>query len=305
MSKKIVAYLAALIVAIIYGINYTIAKDVMPTYIKPFGFILLRISGATLIFWILSLFFKNQKIDKSDFKRIILAALFGVCINTLAFFKGLSLTSPINASVIMVNTPILVLILSAIILRERITLLKIIGIFTGLTGAIILIMYGKSITAGDNPIIGNSLILLNASSYGLYLIVVKKLTQKYNAITLIKWLYLFGLLMVIPFGYFELKEVTWELIPPNIIYFNIAFVIIFTTVIAYLFNLFALERLKPTTLSAFIYLQPLIASGYALFLGKDQLNTVKILAAVLIFVGVYLVTKSNAKPPNNTEKVLS
>ena len=305
MKSKALAYMAAFIVAVIYGVNYTIAKDVMPTYIKPFGFILLRISGATLIFWLVSFFFKTQKIERNDFKRIILAAFFGVCINTLAFFKGLSLTSPINASVIMVNTPILVLILSAIILKERITLLKILGIITGLIGAIMLIVYGKSTIPGDNPIVGNSLIFLNASSYGLYLIVVKKLTEKYNAITLIKWLYLFGLLMVIPFGYLELKEVVWNTIPSSIIYFNITFVIVFTTVIAYLFNLFALQKLKPTTLSAFIYLQPLIASSYALFLGKDTINSIKVIAALLIFTGVYLVTKSNIKPIVKEGKSLS
>lgn len=292
MQNKSIAYIAAFIVALIYGINYTIAKDVMPMYIKPFGFILVRVLGATIIFWLIAFFAEKQKIEKEDYKHIALAALFGVCINTLAFFKGLSLTSPINASVIMVTTPILVLILSAIILRERITSLKVLGIITGLIGAVILIVYGKSAKAGDNPLIGNLLIFLNASSYGLYLIVVKKLTAKYNAIVLVKWLYLFGLIMVIPFGLSELNEVVWQHIPKNI-YYNIGFVIVFTTVIAYLFNLFALTRLKPTTLSAFIYLQPLIASSYALLTGKDILNTVKVVAALLIFTGVYLVTKSN------------
>ncbi|NNC70638.1 MAG: DMT family transporter [Flavobacteriaceae bacterium] len=292
MNSKSVALIAAFLVAIIYGINYTIAKEVMPTYIKPYGFILLRVLGAAILFWLLSLFTTKQKIDKSDFGRIILAALFGVCINMLAFFKGLSLTSPINASVIMVNTPILVLILSAIILKEKITFIKVLGILIGLAGAILLIVYGKSTIQGDHPLIGNSLIFVNATSYGLYLIIVKKLTQKYNAITLIKWLYLFGLLMVIPFGISELQEVSWQEIPDGI-YFNISYVIIFTTFFAYLLNLFALTRLRPTTLSAFIYLQPLLASSYALLLKKDSLNSLKVIAAILIFSGVYLVTKSN------------
>ena len=264
----------------------------MPTYIKPYGFILLRVLGAAILFWVLGLFTIKQKIEKSDFGRIFWAALFGVCINMLAFFKGLSLTSPINASVIMVNTPILVLILSAIILKEKITFTKVLGILIGLAGAILLIVYGKSTIQGDHPLIGNSLIFVNATSYGLYLIIVKKLTQKYNAITLIKWLYLFGLILVIPFGLSELQEVSWQEIPDGI-YFNIAYVIIFTTFFAYLLNLFALIRLKPTTLSAFIYLQPLLASSYALLMKKDSLNSLKVIAALLIFSGVYLVTKSN------------
>ena len=294
MKSKSVALLAAFIVAIIYGINYTIAKDVMPTYVKPYGFILLRVLGATILFWLLSLFTVRQKIDRSDFGRIFFAALFGVCINMLAFFKGLSMTSPINASVIMVNTPILVLILSAIILKEKITLIKVLGILIGLTGAVLLIVYGKSVIKGDNPLIGNSLIFVNATSYGLYLIIVKKLTQKYNSITLIKWLYLFGLILVIPFGFSELQQVSWQEIPKGI-FFNIGYVIVFTTFFAYLLNLFALTRLRPTTLSAFIYLQPLLASSYALLMKKDNLNSIKVIAAVLIFLGVYLVTKSNTK----------
>ena len=294
MQNKTSAYIAAFIVAIIYGINYTIAKDVMPTYIKPFGFILLRVFGATLLFWMLSLFMEKQKVEKSDFSRILLAAIFGVCINMLAFFKGLSMTSPINASVIMVTTPILVLLLSAIILKERITLLKVLGILIGLTGAVVLIRYGKSLTPGDNPFYGNLLIFVNATSYGLYLIIVKKLTSKYNAITLIKWLYLFGLILVIPFGLNELQEIEWQQIPTGI-YYNIGFVVVFTTFLAYLFNLFALTKLKPTTLSAFIYLQPVIASSYALVVGKDNISTVKVIATILIFIGVYLVSKSNIK----------
>ncbi len=293
MNSKSIALIAAFIVAVIYGINYTIAKDVMPTYLRPFGFIVLRVLGATALFWILSLFTKKQKIDKADFGRIFLAAIFGVCVNMLAFFKGLSLTSPINASVIMVNTPILVLLLSAIILKERITLTKVLGVFIGLTGAILIIVYGKSAIKGDNPLVGNLLIFVNASSYGLYLIIIKKLTQKYSSITLIKWLYLFGLFLVLPFGYSELTEVSWSSIP-NSIYFNIGFVIIFTTFFAYLLNLFALKQLRPTTLSAFIYLQPLLASSYALLMKRDSLNSVKVMAAILIFLGVYLVTKSNA-----------
>lgn len=299
MQNKTSAYIAAFLVALIYGVNYTIAKDVMPTYVKPFGFIVIRVLGATILFWILSLFLSKQKIERSDFFRIFLAAVFGVCLNMLAFFKGLSMTSPINASVIMVTSPIIVLILSAIILKERITLIKVLGILIGLIGAVILIIYGQSITSGDNPFYGNILILVNATSYGLYLVIVKKLTQKYNAITLIKWLYLFGLILVIPFGFSEVQEINWHKIPTNI-YFNIGFVVVFTTFVAYLFNLFALTKLKPTTLSAFIYLQPLIASVYALAAEKDSLNAVKIIAAILIFAGVYLVTKSNAKPSLNS-----
>jgi len=293
MPLKTKAYIAAFLVALIYGLNYTIAKGVMPTYVKPFGLIFLRVLGATVLFWGVSFFISKQKIEKSDFLRIFVAAIFGVCVNMLSFFKGLSMTSPINASVIMVNTPIIVLIFSTIILKEKITIAKVFGILIGLLGAILLIVYGKSITPGDNPLYGNILVFVNAICFGLYLIIVKKLTQKYDAITLVKWLYLFGLILVIPFGLNDVLEIQWQHIPTSI-YLSIAFVLVFTTFFAYLLNIIALKRLKPTTLSAFIYLQPLIASAYALLTNKDSLNAIKIIAAILIFFGVYLVTKSNA-----------
>lgn len=299
MPNKTRAYIAAFLVALIYGVNYTIAKDVMPLYIKPFGFIVIRVFGATLLFWLLSLFVTSEKIDKSDYVRILLAAFFGVCINMLAFFKGLSMTSPINASAIMVASPIIVLLLSAIILKEKITKLKVFGVLIGLLGAIVLIVYGKSALPGDNPIVGNILIFVNATSYGLYLIIVKKLTLKYKPLTFIKWLYLFGLIMVVPFGITEFLDIEWQSIPSSI-YFNIGFVIIFTTFFAYLLNLIALTKLKPTTLSAFIYLQPVIATAYALITNSDTLSTIKIVATMLIFIGVYMVTVQNKPNQNKT-----
>ncbi len=293
MNSRTSALIAAFLAALIYGISFTVAKEVMPAYIKPYGFILIRVLGATLLFWILGLFFKKETIAKQDYIRIFLAAVFGVAINMLAFFKGLSLTTPISASVMMLTTPILVLVLSAIILKEKVTAIKIIGIAIGLIGAIILIVYGQSIGTGTNAALGNFLIFVNATSYSLYIIIVKRLTDKYNPLTFIKWLYLVGLFLVIPFGYIEFKEILWQNIP-TVIYYKIGFIVVFTTFFAYLFNVFALTKLKPTTLSSFIYLQPVLATSYALLAGSDTIDLTKILATIFIFSGVYLVTKSNA-----------
>lgn len=289
MSKRSLALIGATFVALIYGTNFTVAKDVMPTYVQPFGFILIRALGACFLFWLLTFFGPKEKIDLKDFPRIMAAALFGVAINQLAFFKGLSYTSPISASVIMVTTPILVLILSAILIKEKIKLKKVIGIIIGLTGTSILILYGKDIQNSPNASFGNFLVFINASSYGIYLIVVKKLISKYHPFTFVKWIYTFGLLFVIPFGYQEFTEINWQTIPTTI-YLNIGFVVLFTTFFAYLINLMALKELKPTTLSIFIYLQPLFASIIAISLQKDELTFIKIISAILIFTGVFLVT---------------
>ena len=289
MSKRTWALLAATFVSIIYGVSYTIAKDVMPMYVKPYGFILIRVLGATILFWMISFIGPKEKIELQDFPRIIATAFFGVAVNMLAFFKGLSYTSPISASVLMVTTPIIVLILSAIIMKERILKRKIFGILLGLLGASFLILYGKSVGNATNATLGNFLIFINAASYAFYLIIVKKLMDKYNAFTFVKWVYFFGLLMVIPFGWSEFQEVQWQSLPTTILW-EIGFVIVFTTFFTYLFNLLSIRELKPTTVAVFVYLQPLFATIYAMSLGKDELTLVKIISAVLIFAGVYLVT---------------
>ena len=290
MSKRSWALIAATMVSLIYGVSFTIAKDVMPTYIKPFGFILLRVFGATILFWLISFFGPTEKIQLKDFPRIIAAAFFGVALNMLTFFKGLSFTSPISAAVIMVTTPIIVLILSTIIMKEKMIKRKIFGILLGLFGTGFLILYGKSIGNAANAPLGNLLVFINAVSYAFYLIIVKNLMDKYNAFTFVKWIYTFGLLMVLPFGWSEYQEIQWATIPTYILW-EIVFVVLFTTFFTYLFNLVSMRELKPTTVAVFIYLQPLFATIFAISLGKDELTFVKIVSAVLIFTGVYLVTQ--------------
>jgi len=288
MTRNLALILAA-ITAVIYGVSFTIAKEVMPLYVKPFGFILLRVFGATILFWIAGLFIKKEKIALADYGRIFIAAIFGVALNMLTFFKGLSMTTPISGAVMMVTTPILVLTFASIFLKEKVTLKKIIGIGIGLIGAVFLIAYGKKIGGGNNELIGNLLVFVNAASFAFYLILVKSLTRKYHPLSFAKWLYLFGLIMVIPFGIKELQQVNFDTMPTSI-YLKTGFIIVFTTFITYLFNLLAIKKLKPTTVSIFIYLQPVIATMYALAVQSDHLNSVKIIATLLIFVGVYLVT---------------
>lgn len=290
MNSRNVAFLLAFLAALIYGVSFTIAKEVMPVYVKPFGFILLRVLGATFLFWVVGLFFKREKIAVRDYARIALAAVFGMALNQLSFFKGLSMTTPISASVIMVITPILVLTFSAFIIREKPTAKKIGGILIGMLGAILLIVLGREIGTAPNPKLGNLLVFANASFYSLYLIMIKNLTKKYHPITLAKWLYLFGLIIVIPFGMKEFNMIEWSQLPVGVLY-RIGFIVVFTSFMTYMFNLIAIRQLKPTTLSIFIYLQPVIASAYALLVGSDTLNAVKIFATLLIFIGVFLVTR--------------
>lgn len=290
MNSRSFAIFALFMVQLLYGLNYTIAKVVMnDSYIKPFGFVLLRVAGATLLFWVLSLFMPQQKIEKKDFIKLFAASLFGVVINMLFFFKGLEFTTPIHASAIMTITPVIILILSAYILKEKITSLKIVGIILALCGALVLTLYGKSVRAGDNVPLGNLFIFLNAISYSIYVILIKKLTEKYHPFSFIKWLFLFGLIILIPFGYNELRVVEWESFTPYVT-FSVLFVILGATFGTYLLNPLALNKLKASTVGIFIYLQPVIAGLFAIIMGADVIDSIKFIAMLLIFSGVYLVS---------------
>lgn len=294
MSKRNLALLGATLVSIIYGVTFTIAKDVMPQYIDAYGFILMRVGGSVILFWLSWLFVPKEKIELADVPRIIASAFFGVAFNMLTLFKGLSLTSPIAAAVIMVTTPMIVLILSAMLIKERLQKSKVMGIILGLVGTAFLILYGKSIGNATNGSLGNFLVFVNAVSYGFYLIIVKGLMDKYNAFTFVKWIYLFGFLMVLPFGWSQFTAVDWSVVPVSILW-KIGFVVVFSTFVTYLLNLLSMKELKPTTVAVFIYLQPLFATIFAIGLGKDNLNWVKISAAILIFSGVYLVILKGKK----------
>jgi drug/metabolite transporter (DMT)-like permease len=296
MSKRTLAIIAATLVSIFYGMTFTIAKDVMPKHIGAYGFLIIRVGGATVLFWLSWLFaripekVRAEKIDRADFPRIIAAAFFGVTLNMLCFFKGLSLTSPISTSVLMVSTPMIVLVLSAIIMKERIQKRMFFGLVLGLIGTSVLILYGKSIKSEPQASLGNLLVFANAISYGLYLVLVKKLMAKYNAFNFVKWVYLIGFVMIVPFGWNELSVVDWSIMPTDI-YWKIGFVVVFSTFLTYLLNLLSMKELKPTTVAVFIYLQPFFATIFAIGLGKDELTFVKIISAVLIFTGVFLVTQ--------------
>ena len=291
MTPRKTAHLALLVVAIIYGVNYIVAKEVMPQYILPRGFIFMRVIGASLLFFLLSFFVKSEKkIERKDWFRVLLCGFFGVTANQLLFFEGLNLTTPINAAVIMTVTPVMVLIMSAILLREVMGKWRILGVIVGALGAVILIMGTGEISLFNRDTeFGNLLVFLNAATYAVYLVIVKPLMRKYDALLVIKWIFAAGVLFVIPFGIGQFSEIEWATFTPAIVV-QVIFVVVVTTFLAYLFNIYALKTLTSSTVSIYIYLQPLFATIIALLLAKDTLTFRTIIAAALIFTGVYLVS---------------
>lgn len=290
ISRNATAHLALLIVAMIYGGNYLIAKYVMDgAYIKPLGFVLLRVIAGTSLFWLVSLFTAREKVRNSDWLMFGLCGLTGVAANQSLFFSGLDLTTPIHASLIMTTSPMLVLFFAFLILKEPITAKKILGIVTGCTGAVILMTLGKEVVVGNDYLVGDLMIFLNASSYALYLVLVKRLISRYTPLTVIKWVFTAGLLVVLPLGAKQVAIVDWSTFTTST-WLSVAYVLIGVTFLAYLLNIFALKQVSPATVSIYIYLQPLFASTLSVIFASEELSLVKVASGALIFIGVYLVS---------------
>lgn len=281
---------ALFFVSVIYGANYSVGKVIVPDLIGPFGVIFFRVVVAGILFWILEwLTVEGKIISRKDFFRLAWCGLFGVAGNQLMFFKGLSITTPINASLMMLTTPVLVLILSYFILSERITFIKLLGIALALLGATLLVG-GTDFSFNSSTVLGDIFIFLNACSYGIYLVLAKPLMQKYNPLTIVKWIFLFGSVIVIPFGINEVFILNWTNLPPYF-YYSLAFIVIGTTFLAYLLNAWGLQHVNASVVSVYIYLQPILAVVFAFFIRGDKLTIEKIILSLFIFTGVYLVSK--------------
>ncbi len=299
MKLNYLAHLFLLAANLIYALNYTIAKDIMPYYIQPSGFIFLRVLGGCLLFFILYSIKIKEKVLKKDLFLFSICGLLGVATNQLFFFNGLNLTTPINAAIIMTITPIIVIIFSSIVLKEKIISQKILGVVFGLTGACVLILNEGRISLNNSYMIGNIFILINATSYALYLVLVKPLMERYNPITVMTYIFSFGLVFVMPFGINEFNSIDWSIFS-DVIIIKVIYVVVFTTFFAYLLNAFALKKLSPSSVSIYIYLQPLLASLIAILLKSDSINSVKIIATIFIFLGVFL---SSSRENKNSPKL--
>lgn len=296
IDKTILVHLALFAVALIYGANYTIAKEVMPLYISPSATILMRVLGASVLFWILVGGKRLVLADRKEKIILLLSAIFGVVVNQLLFFEGLARTTPINAALIMTTTPLLVLVVSAISGGEKFTFLKIIGVCLGLLGAAMLIS-SKTVSDSTLPFalafdfnLGDLLILLNATSYAVYLVIAKPLLKKYSALSISKWLFTLALPFVLPFGFSDLGTTNFEQMPLEI-YAGIGYIVLFTTFFAYLLNAWALRSVSSSVVGIYIYLQPVLATFIAVALDKDTLTLTKLLWAMCIFLGVFLVSR--------------
>ena len=266
----------------------------MPAFIHPIALVFVRVLGAGILFWLVSLFVETQEVEKKDLKRIALLALFGVVINQVFFIYGLSITTPINSSIIMISNPIMVFIFTLFVLKERITVLKLSGLTLAIVGAVMILRYRGNFEVGSDTIAGDLMTLINSASWAVFVVMVKPIMMKYNTVTAMRWLFLFGSIYMLPIGFVETLQTNWPAFTGHAV-FAILFVVVATTFLAYFLNIYGLQELSPNTVSAYIYLQPFLATLFAVLLGEDKLTPTKLLSGILIILGLYLVNKKTKK----------
>lgn len=290
MSNKAIPHIALIIVSGIYGANHALAKLLMgPAYMHPYTVVMFRILCGCLIFHLLGYLRTPEKVLRKHWMLIFFCGLTGVFINQFFFFTGLNLTKPINASLIMVCVPALVFVMSVFILNEVLTKPKVLGMVLSGIGAVLLITFGKTLAFSSDQLLGDLLVLINAISYAIYLVIVKELIKQYHAITVARWIFSVGLVFIIPFGMWKMEMTQWSTMPLSA-WLVFLYIIFAVTILAYFLNLFALQKVSPSIVAVYIYLQPLVASICSILLGMEQLQIIQVVSGILIFLGLYLVS---------------
>jgi len=284
------AHLSLLAANIIYGLNYSIAKSVMPDSIKPFALVSLRSISTAALFWITSLFMPKEPVKNKDLLFLFGVSFFGVVINQTLFLVGLDMTSPINSSIILSTNPIFAFVFAALILKERITFLKGTGLAIGLSGVLLLILQNGTPDISSSTFIGDTYTLVNTISWAFYTVIIKRMLERYHPITVMKWTFLFGMLINLPLGYNQWSTMDWSAISLNA-WLAIGFVVVFATYLGYLLITFGLRKLSPTVVSTYTYTQPIIAAYLASLMGQDHITLVMVISALLIFAGVFVVSR--------------
>lgn len=294
-KQNLRAHISMLAATLLFGANYWIAKGLMPDHLLPMQIIFLRVSGTFLIAWVIQMSVKELrmlKIDRADFPRLILSSLLGVAVNQMMFFTGLNHTTPVDAAIINSVNPIMVLLFSAWLLKERIGTSRIGGILLGAAGALMLILLGNPISIKGGHLTGNMFIIANTAAWSLYLVISKPLMVKYNPILMMKWMFLVGFIGVFPFSIKQALEINFNSFD-SYTWFSILYIIIGTTFMAYFFITYSLKRLSSSVVAYYTYIQPVIVATIGIIVFAEIVSWVKVVSAILVFAGIYFVTKRN------------
>ncbi len=291
-DKNLKGHLLALTANVMWGLMAPIAKSALHEF-SALSVTTFRMVGGAAAFWLLSLFLKNEHVDHKDMLKIFFASLFALVFNQGMFVFGLSLTSPIDASIVTTTLPIITMIVAAIYLKEPITNMKVLGIFVGAMGALILIL-GSQASGGNSSLWGALLCLIAQLSFSIYLTVFKGLTQQYSAVTINKWMFMYASMCYIPFSYQDVAAIEWSAISTSTI-LQVLYVVLGGSFIAYICVMTAQKLLRPTVVSMYNYMQPIVSSIAAVAMGMAAFGWQNGLAIGLVFLGVYIVTKSKSR----------
>lgn len=300
-NKKLAGHIAMFSANFIFGLNTPISRTLMPEILSPYTLTFFRLGGGFLIFWFVSLFTRKEHVPAKDILMLFFASFFALSFNQLPYFIGLSMTSPIDASIVVTMLPIVTMILAAVIIKEPITMLKAIGVLVGASGALLLVFTSHTLPAGKSNFWGNIIVFGGVASFAIYLTVFKDVVSRYSPVTVMKWMFLFGAISCFPFCYKPLMQTDFTLLTAGT-YWRISYMVLFATFLGYLLIPIGQNILRPTTLSMYNYVQPVVASFVAVFIGIDTFGIEKALSGVLVFAGVYIVTQSKSKAQLLAEK---
>jgi drug/metabolite transporter (DMT)-like permease len=296
MNNRFKAHGALLLSGLIFGANYWIAKGLMPEPLLPRQIIFIRVFSAAILFWVLSALVKKEKVKPKHLFVIALSSTLGVAVNQIFFFEGLNLTTPVDAAILHASSPIMVLLFATWIIRERILWINVFGVLIGAVGAVLLITSGKNAEVFRGDMMGNIFILINISAYALYLVLIKPMMESYHPFTVMKWVFIFGFIAVAPFTTHTLFELGNDVLTTKTL-LSLAYVVLGTTMLAYLLTIYGLKYLKASSAGYYIYLQPLMAGLIGLIGFGEVITLQKILSAILIFTGVYFVNRKRKSLP--------
>ena len=292
-TKQYQGHIALLCSSIFFGLNFVISKDVLAV-ISPIGLNALRFLAGASAFWLISLFMKPEKVLRKDMLILLGGSALGLMLNQILFVQGLSRTSSINASIISTTVPMLTMIFSAMILKEPISLLKILGVLIGGVGAIFLILSSLHGYDKQSSLLGDLLCMASCVAYSSFLVITKPVSQRYSPVTVMKWMFLFAVVLIIPFSLHSIKTINYGGLDTQKL-LSLGFVLIFATIVPYFLIPVAQKRLRPTTQAMYNYVLPIVATALAVYTGTGTITVTKVIASVLVFVGVYIVTRSKSK----------
>ncbi len=279
----------------IFGINIVVCKDLTSSSaISPLAIFTIRSLGASAFFWILSLFLPAEKVERGDFVKIFFASFLGFFLTQLTFLKAIPDITPMHCSIISALTPIYTMFIAAVVLKEPLTLKKGGGVLLSLCGIIFLIMNNSSGSeVAESKLSGILLMFLNGLSFALYLGIFRPVIVKYSVVTFMKWIFLFSVLMSLPFSCKEVFSFAW-LGLPQVQLFELGFLVLFATCVCYFLIPLGQKSIRPTLVSMYSYVQPIIATVISICIGMDGITWQKVLAALMVFAGVFVVSKSRA-----------